>query len=46
MNDKVLSDGKRINGKGRLTDKICNKIQTILVWLFAKILLQHGIMTG
>ena len=27
MKGKVLSEGKRINGKGRLTDKICNKIQ-------------------
>ena len=27
MKGKVLSDGKRINGKGRLTDKISNKMQ-------------------
>ena len=27
MKGKVLIDGKRINGKGRLTDKICNKMQ-------------------
>ena len=27
MKCKVLSDGKRINGKGRITVKICNKMQ-------------------
>ena len=27
MKGKVLSDSKRINGKGRLTDKISNKMQ-------------------
>ena len=27
MKGKILIDGKRINGKGRLTDKICNKMQ-------------------
>ena len=27
MKGKLLSDGKKINGKGRLTDKVCNKMQ-------------------
>ena len=23
---KILTDGKKINGEGRLTEKVCNKI--------------------
>ena len=31
MKGKVLSDGNIINGKGRPTDKICNKMQNYFV---------------
>ena len=47
MKDKVLSDGERINGKERLTDKICNKMQNYFgMAIRQNTAAEHGIMTG